>query len=81
MPGRLNGRVKRLENGRQVPCEECGFDGDLSSADIVVKWCDSEEDTGPEKTTYCEGCGGPTVIVVTWDGIPPSEAEDIKEEI
>jgi hypothetical protein len=79
MPGRLDGRVKRLENGRRVPCEECGFDGDWSSADIVLEWHDSEEDTCPGKTTYCEGCGEPTAIVVTWDGIPPDE--DIKEEI
>ena len=35
MSGRLNGRVSRLENGRQVPCEECGFHGDWSSVDIV----------------------------------------------
>jgi len=37
MSGRLNGRVSRLENGHQVPCEECGFDGDWSSVDIVVE--------------------------------------------
>jgi hypothetical protein len=37
MSGRLNRRVSRLENGHQVPCEECGFAGDWSSVDIVVE--------------------------------------------
>jgi hypothetical protein len=79
--GSLDGRVKRLENGRVKPCEECGFDGDWSNGYIVIEWYDGEQDTGPENTTYCETCGEPTAIVVTWDGIPPSEAEDIREEI
>jgi hypothetical protein len=74
MSGRLNRRVSRLENGHQVPCEECGFDGDWSSVDIVVEWYDGEgEYTGPEKTTYCETCGEPTALVVTWDDLPPDE--------
>ena len=81
MPGRLNGRVRRLEDGRLSPCEECGFDGDWSNVEIVVEWHDSEEDTGPRKTTYCETCGEPTAIVVTWDGIPPNEEGDMREEI
>jgi hypothetical protein len=76
MSGRLNGRVSRLEIGRPVPCEECGFDGDWSNVKIVVEWADLDgegEYTGPEKTSYCETCGEPTAIVVTWDGIPPDE--------
>jgi hypothetical protein len=80
--GGLDGRVKRLENGRQVPCEECGFDGDWHNVEIVVEWYDGEgEYDGPEQTVYCERCGEPTETVVTWDDLPPSEAEegDIKE--
>jgi hypothetical protein len=78
--GSLDGRVSRLENGRPAPCEECGFDGDWSNVDIVVEWYAGKEDTGPQKTTYCEGCGEPTAIVVTWDDIPPYGEGDIKEE-
>jgi hypothetical protein len=50
--GSLDGRVSRLENGRVKPCEECGFDGDWSRADIVLEWYAGKEDTGPRKTTY-----------------------------
>jgi hypothetical protein len=71
--GSLDGRVKRLEHGRPAPCEECGFDGNWSNVDIVVEWYAGKEDTGPGKTIYCEGCGEPTTIVVTWEGIPPDE--------
>jgi hypothetical protein len=40
----------------------------------VLEWYDTEgECPGPEKTTYCETCGEPTAIVVTWDGIPTDE--------
>jgi hypothetical protein len=70
MPRRLNGRVNRLENGRVKPCEECGFDGDVSDVGFEVEWAD---EAGPEETIYCETCGEPTTIVVTWDGIPPDE--------
>lgn len=76
MSGRLEGRVSRLEDGHREPCEECGFDGNRGSVDI--EWYDGEKDTGPEKTTYCESCGEPTEIIITWDDIPPYE--DIKEE-
>ena len=75
MSGRLEGRVKRLEDGHREPCEECGFDGNWGSVDI--EWYDGEKDTGPEKTTSCESCGEPTEII-TWDDIHPYE--DIKEE-
>ena len=44
MPGRLNGRVSRLENGRRGPCEECGFDGDWRNVDIVVEWAALHQD-------------------------------------
>jgi hypothetical protein len=70
MPGRLNGLVSRLENGRVGPCSECGFDGDWSKVDIVVEWYDGDEEyTGPEKTTYCETCGEPAETVVVWDDL------------
>ena len=66
--------IKRLEHVSQVKCEECGFDGDWSSVDIVVEWYDGEgEYTGLEKTTYCESCGEPTALVVTGEDIPLDE--------
>jgi hypothetical protein len=72
--GSLDRRVSRLEKGRVKPCEGCGFDGDWHNVDIVLEWYDTEgECPGPEKTTYCETCGEPTAIVVTWDGIPTDE--------
>jgi hypothetical protein len=78
MFGRLNGRVKRLENGRVKPCEECGFGGDRSDVEIVVEWTDLDgegEYTGPEKTTYCETCGEPAETVVTWEDLPPEDGD------
>ena len=78
----MNGRVRRLEDGRVGPCEECGFDGDWSNVEIVVEWSDTPgEYDGPERTVYCETCGEPTTTVVTWDDIPPDEESDVKEEI
>jgi hypothetical protein len=70
VPGRLNGRVSRLENGHVGPCSECGFDGDWSNVDNVVEWYDGEEEyTGPEETICCATCGEPTETVVEWDDL------------
>jgi hypothetical protein len=71
MSGRLNGRVRRLENGRTGPCPECGFDGDWSKAKIEIDWrADKDEDNGPKETIYCETCGEPVHIVLTWGDAP-----------
>jgi hypothetical protein len=62
MPGRLNGRVERLENGRVEPCEECGGggagEGDNDTYEVV--WVDEAEEE------WCETCGRQTAIVVRW---------------
>lgn len=70
MPGRLNGRLRRLENGHPEPCEECGWAGDRFNVDLVVTWEDMEpdpDDSGPE---WCGTCGHQLTYVVTWAGIP-----------
>jgi hypothetical protein len=71
MAGSLNGRVRRLENGRVGPCEECGFDGDWSNVEVVVDFYD-----GPEETTYCETCGEPTDLVLVWDDLVDHERRE-----
>jgi hypothetical protein len=67
MPGRSNGRLRRLGNGHLEPCEECGGAGDRSNLDLVVTWEDMDpdpDDSGPE------WCGHQLTYVVTWAGIP-----------
>jgi hypothetical protein len=65
--GSLEGRITKLENGGGRECPECGFDGDWSK--VELEWCDhAEEEDVPQETVYCETCGQPTTIVVTWDG-------------
>jgi hypothetical protein len=72
----LERRVKNLE-ARGGECPECGFDGDWSDVDFVVEWWDGEEAyTGPEETTYCETCGEPTELVVTWQDLPEHEGRE-----
>lgn len=86
MAGSLGGRtrrVRRLEatTGGGDRCPECGFDGNYRNASIVVEWYD-EEGTydGPEETVYCETCGEPTDIVVTWqDLLRKSEAREERQ--
>ena len=67
MAGSLERRVRNLEAGGGKDCPECGFDGDWSKVNYEVIWHDDpEEDDGPHETVYCETCGEPTNIVVTW---------------
>jgi hypothetical protein len=62
----LEGRIRNLEAGGGE-CPACGFDGDWSNRDIAVEWWNGEEEyLGPEETVFCEHCGEPTIIVVTW---------------
>jgi hypothetical protein len=68
--GSLERRIRNLENGGRKECPECGFDGDRSKIEYSVEWCDDpEEDDGPQENIYCETCGEPTTIVVTWDDL------------
>ncbi len=63
----LETRVKQLEGGAGGECPECGFDGDWSKIEFDLEWCDDpKEDDGPQESVYCETCGEPTTIVVTW---------------
>jgi hypothetical protein len=59
MPGRLNGRVERLENGRAQACPECGGGGGGDDTYEVV-WVDEAEEE------WCETCGRQMAIVVRW---------------
>jgi hypothetical protein len=52
---RLTARVGRLENGREEPCPECGWDGDPSKIEYVVEWQDADGPTEPDE--FCEKCG------------------------
>ncbi len=69
----LAGRVWRLENGRQEPCPECGWDGDWSKGEIVVDWddLDLEEPSrdDPAEPKWCETCGHQWEYVITWDDL------------
>jgi hypothetical protein len=84
MPGGLNGRVRRLENGRVGPCEECGFDGDFSNVEIVVEWDDidaleASAKKDPPEPKFCGTCGHQLEYVVTWGDLPPEQG-GTKEE-
>jgi hypothetical protein len=70
MTGSLQRRIRNLEAGGRE-CPECGFDGDWSKVKYEVAWCDDkDEDDGPHETVYCETCGEPVHIVVTWGDLP-----------
>lgn len=75
----LRGRVKRLEReARVAPCEECGFDGDLTKMELEVIWNDLDSDTEdpqdgePMEPEFCGTCGHQLVYVVRWLDIPDS---------
>jgi hypothetical protein len=72
MAGRLNGRVTRLEDGREEPCEGCGWDGDWSNTEIVVTWGNVDPDTDPDdsRPEWCGTCGHQLTYVVTWADLP-----------
>jgi hypothetical protein len=51
-------------------CPECGSDGNPTNIDYEVVWDDDpEEDDGPQESVYCETCGEPPTIVVTWEDL------------
>jgi hypothetical protein len=72
MAGSLGGRVGRLENGREEPCPECGWDGDPSKIEYVVEWQDADGPTEPDE--FCETCGRQLAsnVQVTWGDSPGS---------
>ncbi len=57
-------RIERLE-GRGGQCAVCGWGPDMQ---VDVIWDDGWGDTpdSPDETTYCEACGRPDHIVITW---------------
>jgi len=62
----LERRLAALEASNRR-CPECGSDGNTTNIDYEVVWVDDpEEDDGPQESVYCETCGEPTTIVVTW---------------
>ena len=74
MAGSLDGRarrVSRLEDGRQVPCEECGFEGAWS--DVEVVWVDPGA-SDPADLKRCGTCDTQLEYIVTWADIPPTPA-------
>ena len=76
----LGGRVRRLENSRVEPCEECGFDGDWSNIEIVVEWDAVAALEAPAKKRvpwpmYCGTCGHQLEYVVTWQDLPDEREE------
>ncbi len=76
----LRRRLEQLEGGDGRECPECGFDGDLSIAEIEVVWEDldlyevleAEEhldrgrDVDPDLPEYCPECGHQLIYTVTW---------------
>jgi hypothetical protein len=62
MPGRLNGRVSRLENGSVGPCEECGGGGgeeplDHPHGDTYEMIFDERPYDEPDEEETCSTCG------------------------
>ena len=73
MASSLERRVRNLEAGSGAECRECGFEvpRDWSNVKYEVIWYDEkDEDEGPEETVYCETCGEPIDIVITWGDAP-----------
>ena len=60
MPGRLNGRVERLENGHPHACPECGVNegGNDDTYELVF--------VGEAEEEWCETCARQTAIVIRW---------------
>jgi hypothetical protein len=56
-------RVRQLEGGGGGKCPACGFDGNWSKVRVVVN-----RHTAHKRNRYCETCGRPTHIVLTWGG-------------
>ena len=84
MPGGLNGRVARLENGRAAPCSECGFSeaSGYSNVEIKVVWDDLDGDEthageaeGARWSKWCGTCGHQLEYVVTWQDLPDEREE------
>lgn len=70
MLGRLNGRLRRLENGHLEPCEECGWTCDWSNVELVVTWGDVDPDQDESGPEWCGTCGHQITYVVTWADLP-----------
>ncbi len=66
----MNGRVRRLE-GINWQCPECGWPpAPGEKVEIEVHWPDLDEDSPdyePEREPeYCQVCGEPDEIIITW---------------
>ena len=68
----LDGRIRRLENGRVEPCVECGIDGGLLDYEVV--WDDMGalgDSVGPDTSEVkrCGTCSRQLEFIVTWGNI------------
>jgi hypothetical protein len=68
--GSLERRLKILEESSGGECPECGLAVPRHWSNYTVEWCDSPADDGPDETVFCETCGEPVHIVVTWGDAP-----------
>ena len=59
----LQTRVRALETS--PGCPECGFGPEDDNKPIEIVFVDSDDDT-PEENTYCDACGRPIHITLTW---------------
>jgi len=57
----LERRVRSLEGGDGGECPECGFDGDWSKVRVIF------EDAPSNRPKYCNTCGRPLRIVLSWE--------------
>lgn len=80
MAGSLDGRsrrVRRLEDSRGAPCQECGFG--LGPLEYQVVWHDHDESAEPK---WCGACGRQYEFVVAWGDIPdPRDAAIEVDEV
>jgi hypothetical protein len=83
--GRIDGRLRRLEQAYGKPCPECGWDGRDESLDWEIVWgtksgniptTDNPDDWLPVEPRWCATCGCPEVLVITW-GDEPEETEGV----
>ncbi len=83
----IRGRLRRLE-GRSPQCPECGWPPlPGEEVEVVVTWHDGWSDDGHDEEEephteprYCEVCGEPDVIVVTWGPQHQIEEEELRNK-
>jgi hypothetical protein len=73
--GRIDDRLRRLEQAYGDPCPECGWDGAPESLEYTVGFgqraqmvpgIENPEEVPPEESKYCAACGRAIKIVLTW---------------